>query len=215
MNRYVKFKCVVLFFLFVLGGCKESKVSQGNVDIKIIRFEEILFSLDREIPDISRIDSNHYRFLELYSYAVLGLEDIYDEDFPEFLSYFLSDSTIRSVYDTVKVHFPDLKLVEKELSGAFYKFHHLFPEKNIPRIYTHISGFNQSIVVDNNLIGIGLDNYLGSDCIFYRMLANPIPLYIKQKMIPENMVRDVVYGWISTEFPFQPEKKRFDKWHDT
>ena len=44
----------------------------------------------------------------------------------------------------------------------------MFPNLEIPQIYTQIGSLDQSLVVGNNSIGICLDKYLGADCPLYQ-----------------------------------------------
>lgn len=60
--------------------------------------------------------------------------------------------------------------------------------------------------MDSNFIGISLDNYLGEDCVFYKMLATPIPRYITRRMTEREIVRDALYGWLNAEYPFRPRR---------
>ena len=54
-------------------------------------------------------------------------------------------------------------------------------------------------MVAEDFIGINLDKYLGSDCIFYQYLG--IPQYKIKKMYPQKMVPDLFYAYALTEFP--------------
>lgn len=205
----MKFLFVIVVFSLFLASCRKNRTASDpsfSGGIKIIRFDSLLFTLEPENPDLEKISSGDRRFFNMYSRGVIQLGDISAIDYPHLLSLFLTDTVIREIYDTVRRKYPDLRLQEEELGDAFSRYHHFFPEKQIPRIYAHISGFNQSVVVDSALIGISLDNYLGEDCIFYKLLATPIPVYMRRKMNADRMVYDVLYGWVSSEFPFRPQK---------
>ncbi|MFC2121301.1 gliding motility protein GldB, partial [Bacteroidota bacterium] len=81
-------------------------------------------------------------------------------------------------------------------SFSFYKYY--FPYRQLPDIYTFISGFNQSVVTDEKILGIGLDKYFGDTCDFYTRLA--WPNYIKKNMQPEKIVSDCMKAWAFMEF---------------
>lgn len=199
MLRITVFLLVVLFV-----GCKAPKVDTLPCDI--VRFDQILFALDHANPEIDEVDPEYYSFFNFYAKDVLRLGTLSDPEFPNLLSYFLTDSVMNEIHDTVAIQYPNMIRQEKDFSEAFANYKHYFPEKQVPQIYTHISGLNQSVVVDENMIGIGLDNYLGEDCIFYKMLMTPIPLYIQKKMTADHIVRDVMFGWLSSEFVYRPLK---------
>jgi hypothetical protein len=92
--------------------------------------------------------------------------------------------------------------LRNDLEKAFKHYKYYFPQKKIPVIYTCISGFNQSVVTSENLIGISLDKYLGADSPFYEKLG--LAEYKRRNMHPAKIVPDVMYGWAVTEWP-KPE----------
>ena len=69
----------------------------------------------------------------------------------------------------------------------------------IPAVYMHVSGFQQNILVDDNLLSISIDKYLGSD---YPLYEDFFYDYQLQKMIPERIVPDYLKAWIISEYPF-------------
>lgn len=201
----MKFSVVCIIFLGLAGACISGrKASDGGEAFKIKRFDRYLFTLDPVSPDIKKLNPEDSAFFRLYIEGVLQLGKAENPELPGLLSLFLQDSIILEVYDSVALKYPDMKEQEKEFAGAFANYAGYFPSKAIPEIYTYISGFNQSVVVDSNILGISLDNYLGEDCVFYKMLATPIPRYICRRMTEREIVRDALYGWLSAEFPFHP-----------
>ncbi len=67
-------------------------------------------------------------------------------------------------------------------------------------IYSCITGFNNSIIIGDSIIGIGLDRYLGADCEYYPRLE--IYKYLSARMTPDYIVSDVMYGWAASEWDF-------------
>lgn len=203
----MKFKIIGIIFLGMVWACHPGRQSVGrDSGPEIVRFDRHLFALDPASPDIQSMEARDLAFFRLYVEGILRLGKADDPELSEFLALFLQDSIIREVYDSVASKYPDMELQEKEFSEAFHRYADYFPEKAVPEVYTYISGFNQSVVVDSNLIGISLDNYLGEDCVFYKMLATPIPRYITRCMTEREIVRDALYGWLSAEYPFRPRR---------
>lgn len=201
------FRIICIIFLGLTLACTSGRKSTDRSnEFTIVRFERHLFALDHASPDISKLAAEDAAFLKLYVGGVLQLGKVGDPELPGLLSLFLQDSIILEVYDSVALAYPDMEMQEKELAGAFVHYAGYFPAKAIPTVYTYISGFNQSVVVDSNLIGISLDNYLGENCVFYKILATPIPRYICRRMTGREIVRDALYGWGSAEFPFHPDR---------
>lgn len=207
----MKFLFTCIIFLCLITGCRESgrpDVGKWRQERKILRLDRDLFALDANAPDVESIHRKYGRYFDVYATGVLQLGQVCDTLFPHLLSLFLQDTVIREVYDTVATRYPELTAQEKDLSDAWAYYAYYFPGKVIPQVYAHISGFNQSVVVDSAEVGISLDNYLG-DCVFYSMLAVPVPMYARRKMTGEDMVRDIMTGWFNAEFVFRPQKNDF------
>lgn len=207
----MKFLFTCIIFLCLITGCRESgrpDVGKWRQERKILRLDRDLFALDANAPDVESIYRKYGRYFDVYATGVLQLGQVCDTLFPHLLSLFLQDTVIREVYDTVATRYPELTAQEKDLSDAWAYYAYYFPDKVIPQVYAHISGFNQSVVVDSAEVGISLDNYLG-DCVFYSMLAVPVPMYARRKMTGEDMVRDIMTGWFNAEFVFRPQKNDF------
>jgi hypothetical protein len=68
----------------------------------------------------------------------------------------------------------------------------------VPGVFTCISGFNNSIITGDSILGISLDRYLGADCEYYPRLE--IYKYIAARMTHENIVPDCIYGWGASEW---------------
>lgn len=203
----MKFRIIFIIFSLCILACRpENKpdLKEKGIKRKIIRFDRDIFALEKEHPDVNKMHKRYGRFFDVYVGGVLQLGNPADPDLPDLLSLFLKDTVICEVYDSVRSRYTDMRVQEEEFTKAFAYYSHYFPEKSVPQVYTHISGFNQSIIVDSNLIGISLDNYLGEDCIFYRMLATPVPAYIRKRMGGENIVKDALFGWLCVEFPYLP-----------
>ena len=78
--------------------------------------------------------------------------------------HFYQDSTLQSLINEVEQQYANMTDINDELSEAFDNLKTLFPNLEIPQIYTQIGSLDQSLVVGNNSIGICLDKYLGADC---------------------------------------------------
>lgn len=203
----MKFKIIIIIFSIGLWACHRSgkpDVSSLLKERKILRFDKDVFTLDKEHPDVRELRARYGHFFDIYAEGVLQLGNPTDSGFPALFSLFLKDTVICEVYDSVRTRYEDLSIQEKEFSKAFAYYRYYFPQKTIPQLYSHISGFNQSIIVDSTFISISLDNYLGENCVFYRMLATPVPAYMRRRMGEGNIVKDALFGWLGSELPYIP-----------
>ena len=88
-----------------------------------------------------------------------------------------------------------------DLENAFRHYLYYFPGKVVPEVITCISVFNNSIIIDDSLLMISLDRYLGSDSKYYPSLG--IYDYQSRKMTPAYTVSDCMYAWAATEWDLQ------------
>lgn len=136
---------------------------------------------------------------------VLKIGSVNDEDINEkFRHYFLSDTARMQLAKDVTNKFGSLKKLSEHLGKAFENLKREVPSLRIPVFYTQISGFNQSIVVSDSLLGISLDKYMGKDYAPYKKL-----FYREQieQMEPSRIPSDCVHFWLESEFPLSPAGK--------
>jgi hypothetical protein len=207
----IRFVAFIFLALTVPGmtSCKKNhyKVNTSgiNVKIEIKRLEKDLFTLNpNEIPTMVPIlKQNYKRFLQLFSY-VINSGDINESSFGDFLVRFCTDKQNNEVFAFTMRLYPDVKSVEDELESAFRHYLYYFPEKKVPAVFTCITGFNNSIITGDSVLGISLDRYLGADCQYYPRLE--IYKYVAARMTKENIVPDCIYGWGASEWDFSSLK---------
>lgn len=204
MNRLLYLLSLV-FLLSGFVGCKKNRLKVDTSDLKenleVVRFDKELFALNENdtINSILNLSNKYPEFFNLFTYKVIQIGGIGDEYFEDAIKLFLTDTMILNVKNVVEEEFFEFDKIEKQLNSAFkyYKYH--FPKNEIPTIYTFLSGFNQSVVTAENIVGIGLDKYLGRDCKFYKLLSST-PKYKVVNMYKEKIPADVAYAWGVTEF---------------
>jgi hypothetical protein len=197
MNNKIQIAVAGCFLVMMCWGCSRTQ----DVEIKIDRLEQRLFaipidSLPAAIPGLQQ----HYGTLfELYNQGILAIGSSDDPQYPQRLAGFLTDSYIHAAYRKVMERYPDAADLEKTLSAAFSEYHRHFPERTIPSVYTLISGFNQSMSVDEGILAISLDKYLGANEEFYSRLD--IPVYQRRLMDKPYIVPDCMKAVAYTDFP--------------
>lgn len=205
MNSGKKTLLLCLFGLMLLAGCRKNQykinVSDIDVQIEIKRLEKDLFSLDPEdvkgsIPSLSE---KYGSFFRLFGY-VINAGELEDPDFADILVSFCTDRLNVEVYNLTQRTFPEITGMENEFEVAFNHYKFYFPERQVPYIYTCITGFNNSVIVGDSVLAIGLDRYLGAGTEYYKRLG--IYDYISARMNPENIVPDCMFGWADSEFVF-------------
>lgn len=201
---------IVSGFLF-FPGCSPDRfanIKTTDIEIEVVRFEEELFKLNLyDFKNESyKLTSQHPEFMGLFGNKVIEIGDPSQHWFTDGLQAFSTDQAIFNMYQKVTATFPNMHSYEEELKSAFGKWTTVFPEKSTPKIYTYISGFNQSIVTSDKLLGISLEKYLGADEELYNQVYPPIPAYQRYVMSPDKIPSDIIRAWSMTEIEYLPEK---------
>lgn len=77
-----------------------------------------------------------------------------------------TDSALQVLHDSVKVEFADISDIQTDLENAFAYIKHYFPDFKTPKVYTYVSGFTTDLLIEEDLIVIGLDYFLPADHAF-------------------------------------------------
>ncbi|HSF53670.1 MAG TPA: gliding motility lipoprotein GldB [Algoriphagus sp.] len=171
LNRFAFL--IPILFLAVACGKKEEvceldpEILDQDLEVSITRLEDEFFEA-KSTQDFLFLLDKHPEFSETYLE-----ESTYAS--PDSLAANLlqvhQDSAMRVLYDSVKVEFPDIADIEKDLENAFKYIKHHFPDFKTPKVYTFVSGFNSDLVVTEDLIVIGLDYFLPADHTFQPDIA--------------------------------------------
>lgn len=199
---------LVFITISLLISCDGNKldvdVSQIVANVEFKRFEQDLFEKDNVDPAF--FEDKYDDFFKYYVEDMLSIGIATDLAVGPALEAFRNDETMKEVYDKVKDKFGDFNEHENDIIEAFKHYKYYFPDKKCPNIVTYISGFNYALGVTETDMALGLDMYLGSDCVYYQRLG--ISQYKVFNMTPENLKIDAVKGWLMTEFyPTEEDEK--------
>lgn len=195
---------IFVLLVFSLFACNKDRlmidVSHVEVNLEINRMEQVIFNsnFDNTLKALDTLNEFYPEFMDVYLSDVIRIGGVDTKDFEKNLNLFRSDTVISQVADSVFIAFEEFGFIEEGLKKGLQHFKYYFPHKSIPLIFTYISGFNQSMIVGDDFIGINLDKYLGANCPFYRYLG--IQRYKYLRMYPEKIVPDVFYAYALTEF---------------
>jgi hypothetical protein len=207
--------CSLLLIVVLLSAiaCRRNRyrinTSGIKVNLEIKRLETDLFTLDpgKVSTSLPALKEKYRAFLQLFSY-VINTGDINDPSYSDYLVRFCTDRLNNEVYAAVMKQYPDLTGMKRELEDAFRNYMYYFPAKKIPALYTCTTGFNNSIITGNSILGISLDRYLGAGCDYYKRLH--IYKYLSDRMTPANIVPDCIYGWGASEWVFDSAGYKVD-----
>lgn len=195
---------LIVTLLFASCGHEKRKadISDIHLEVKIERFDQDFWAMNgQDIPTaLVRLDSVYPAILPVYLERVVEFGKVDDSLTVVTLQSFFADTSVVKLYSDALRTFNNVGPFEKELTLAFRRANYFFPEKQIPTIYMHISGLNQSVVVGEGFLSLSSDAYLGVDYPLYEQVG--IYRYLRQNMIPEKVVPDYVIAWLTSEFPF-------------
>ena len=187
------------------GNNQKIDISQTYHKLGIQRFEQDLFSIptDSIWQYVPQMEQKYGTFFDLYNNQIINIGGTNQLNYDKKLASFITDPDIRgSLREGNRVFGTDYPAFGNDLSEAWARAAVLFPEIELPKIFTHISGFNQSVVVDSGIMSISLDKYLGVNNKYYQMLRTPN--YIQVGMHPQRIVVDAVLALSMTEFDYTP-----------
>ncbi len=179
------------------GGAKESSVP----GIVFKRFDEDIrmMAKDSSMNSLKELRKIYGTFLDsIFCKKVMNIYNPNDEYLAKNIQNFITDKDIQNISDTVGARFKNTDDIQNGFAKAFEHYKTLFPGKPIPNVYTMVNAFNYSVITADSTIAIGLELYLGSDCVFYPSLQYPV--YKTRKFRREYIVRDAMEGWVKSEY---------------
>lgn len=207
---------ILLIVLFACIGC-EVKTKQDGVAT------DLLLRVDRyDVVEAKYLTSGDFSALQQMNTGYptqtrMLIEDVLRIGFvnepqinAKFLNYF-QDSTLQRVMAEVDRQYADMDDINTGLSEAFGRLKAMLPEMKVPSIYTQIGAFDQSIVVNNGMIGISLDKYLGKQFPSYYKYY---PESQREQMSRSMIVPDCVMFYVLSLFPASHEEDVAPALHD-
>lgn len=197
MNSIKQIHIVILYILCfaTFYSCKNDNtpnVSKIKIDLESRRLDKDLYALDTNniAEGLKELQVKYPDFLGFYLDTLMGFS--INGDFTDTssgirkgLHTFLTHEDYRGVFDSVFAHYPDEQKVNSTLTKGFQYQKHYFPDYEVPNIVYFISGLNNygAITYGTDIIGVGLDMFLGSDYPFYRSVG--IPEYFSTQLTPD------------------------------
>ena len=195
---------ILVLYVLLLAGCKEDSldvdVSSIDLELEFKRLDQDLFSLNPAAgeTDTDALHKKYGDFFVDYCEGVLRIGNPTFEGFQYSVAQFITDESMRTLYEDVQFEFDDLTSIEKELTQAFRYFKYHFPDSTIPEIVFNVSALNYAIIATHTTLGIGLDMFLGANYPVYPMVG--LPKYMYDNMRPEQIVPQAMKGWLQATY---------------
>ena len=212
-NKTIRRIVYGLLVLGVLYGCGNKyqyfPKDIEAVGIEIVRFDSAQLSVrpDSVKPDIKQLYTDYESFMPIYVEGILGLQTEDTTYLCEMYAQFLTDTTMGFAQTNAKaqVMFANIDSLQEDLNEGFSRLHHLYPKWEIPTIYLFVSGFNSSVMYYENIIGVGIDMYLGSEYPYYNQVVYD---YQKQTMRKACIAGDVLSMYLAYNIPYNSKYNR-------
>ena len=201
MKRYIY---IMLAMGFALIGCKREKrhadLTGIDFEVKIERFDSAFWTLDttKVAEEFQRLMVEYPDITPIYTENVVRFGHPDSAITHETYLFFRRDTAVQRLYtDALKIY-SDMSDIERDLTTAFRRARYFLPQFATPNVYCHVSGLNQSLIIDETFISLSIDNYLGADYPLYKHIG--IYKYQRPNMRREKVASDYITAWLSSEF---------------
>ncbi|WP_226389713.1 gliding motility lipoprotein GldB [Penaeicola halotolerans] len=156
---------IALCIILLINACKQDtdsclpgeEITSIPVDVKIKRLEQTVSKLS-EKDEFADFLASHPLFAERF----LSI-DAYDskDELLDNMVALSSDPYMDTLFQEVNRVYPNLDQLEDELTLAFQHVKYYFPDFQVPEVYTFVTGFGSDLYLDEEILVIGLDYFLG------------------------------------------------------
>lgn len=179
---------------------KEKSDNGGDTSIKIVRFDKVVDDFVRtgNVSFSQRLSTDYPTETRILVENMLHLGSVADVHIYDELRVYFSDSNLVRLSADVRTRFASMARHEERLNKAYRRLKKELPELEKPYVYTQVSAFNQSIVVNDTVVGISLDKYMGYDYPLYAKSYTPVQ---RLTMHPDRIVPDLLSFYLMSQFP--------------
>lgn len=163
-----------LAFLFFVSCNNENKVEKEvekiPINVEVIRFDKAF--AEATPLDLPKLKSTYPEFFPKQYNDSIWIEK-------------LTDTLQDQLEAEVNKQFPNNGKLEATLVPLFQHIKYYFPKFQTPKVYTIISyvDYQNKVILANDKLVIGLDNYLGSDHRFYEEIDKYVSKDMKESQI--------------------------------
>lgn len=203
MKFYMQIFGCLIVLLFNCTSHNNDNLTPYNIERFDIEFKQSYYTRDTCRKNVFK--KKYGNFIDIYCNGVLRMDIFPDSVFSSHkTALFFNDTLISKIYADVAKKFQNMDDIAIEISKTQKKYKKEFPNHDFPDIYTHISAFNQSYIVGDNLISIALDNFLDNDYPEYSNFFEPYEIKNKNRVyIVPGLIQVLLY----TEFPQTVDNK--------
>ena len=206
-------KSIVILLSVVLCACHGGRDYFPRdieaVEVEIVRFDSAQLAVhpDSVRDGIEQLYTDYEEFMPMFVEGILRLPTEDTVYLCKMYGNFLTDTVMGFAQTNALAQekFANIDGLQKSINTAFSRLHYLYPEWEIPKVYLFVSGFNSSVMYYENIMGVGVDMYLGSDYPYYNQVVYN---YQKQTMRKECVAGDLMSMYIAYHVAYNSKYNR-------
>ena len=206
-------KSIVILLSVVLCACHGGRDYFPRdieaVEVEIVRFDSAQLAVhpDSVRDGIEQLYTDYEEFMPMFVEGILRLPTEDTVYLCKMYGNFLTDTVMGFAQTNALAQekFANIDGLQKSINTAFSRLHYLYPEWEIPKVYLFVSGFNSSVMYYDNIMGVGVDMYLGSDYPYYNQVVYN---YQKQTMRKECVAGDLISMYIAYHVAYNSKYNR-------
>ncbi|OIP83459.1 MAG: hypothetical protein AUK44_05170 [Porphyromonadaceae bacterium CG2_30_38_12] len=210
MRTYILLISILATFYF--PSCKQNRsykidTKTEPASLRVMRFDLDLIAIDTLKVDVGvrKLYAIYPLFMPVYVREVMGENPDDTAKVIQQIAAFLKNKSFIPVNQKVREVFQNTDSIVGQVTDAYSYIHHYLPALPTPPLCFFVSGFNQSILIDEKFIGIGVDFYLGSD---YPAYADMTYAYMLYNMRPASIAPDVISALLFAHYHFDGMQDR-------
>ncbi len=204
---------IYILLTVVLCGCgnKYQYIPKDiePVEVEIVRFDSAQLAVrpDSVEVDIQQLYADYEEFMPMFVEGILRIPTEDTAYLCEMYAQFLTDTVMGFAQTNALAQekFANVDSLQEALNMGFSRLHYLYPEWDIPSVYLFVSGFNSSVMYYEDIIGVGVDMYLGSDYPYYNQVVYD---YQKQTMRKACVAGDVLGTYLAYHISYNSKYNR-------
>lgn len=203
---------LTLFTGILFISCNKSSrfnLTQTNESkaLTIIRFDSLLMHADTTdmLNCVRKMYALYPSFTASYAKNIMDTNPDDTLEIARMMSKFLKNPAFKRVNNDVSNVFKNTDSIRSDISTAYSYLNQYLPDVKTPPVYFFVSGFNRSIIIEHDFVGVGLDLYLGSSYPAYTEITYN---YLIENMKPSGIAPDLLASILTANYPFDGNQER-------
>ena len=162
-------------------SCEWQFLSDNEGEVVVERYDRIqsLYLTTGDFSALQQMNTAYPMQTRTLIEDVLRIGQVNDQQINTKFLRFYQDTTLQALIAEAEQQYANMDDINRELTSAFQYLRDNIPGLEAPEVYAQIGALDQSVIVGNNVIGVCLDKYLGSD---YPLYQKPEYGYTKEQL---------------------------------